>query len=104
MIEQELMMVRVYLTESEHNAHLMLDYLQKSGVMGASLLRGISGFGASGTMHRAEWLDISGDLPLLLEFADEPAKVKSVLPGLLEMTEPGHVFCWKVNTFATENE
>lgn len=96
MNQRELMMVRVYLTESEHKAHDLLKYLKDAGILGATLMRGISGYGASGTLHRADWLDISGNLPLLLEFSDKADKVEAVLPGLLEQTEPGHVLCWRV--------
>jgi len=99
-IQTELLMVRIYLTESEHKAHQLLEFLRESGVMGASLLRGISGYGASGTLHRADWLDLSGDLPLLLEFVDDAAKVEAVIPELLQKTEPGHMLCWRVTGLA----
>ena len=89
-------MVRVYLTESEHRAQKLLDYLHESRVRGATLFRGISGFGASGGMHRADWLAISGDLPLVLEFTDTPEAVDAVLPGLLKNVEQGHVLKWPV--------
>ena len=89
-------MVRVYLTESEHSAQKLLEYLHESRVRGATLYRGISGFGASGVMHRADWLAISGDLPLVLEFTDTPETVEAILPGLLKDVEQGHVVKWPV--------
>lgn len=89
-------MVRIYLTESEHRAQKLLDYLHEFRVRGATLFRGISGFGASGVMHRADWLAISGDLPLVLEFTDTAEVVDTVLPRLLESVEQGHVVKWPV--------
>lgn len=93
---EQLEMVRVYLTESEHRAQKLLDLLLEAGIRGATLLRGISGYGASGVLHRADWLDIAGDLPLVLEFADSPEKIEAVLPRLLAQTEAGHVLRWPV--------
>ena len=63
---------------------------------GATLLRGISGFGQSGRLHQADWTDVVGDLPLVLEFVDTPEKVNAVLPSLLEQTDPNHVLTWPV--------
>jgi hypothetical protein len=88
---ENLMMVRVYLTEHEHRARELLEYLRDSGIRGATLLRGVSGFGQSGKWHQADWADLVGDLPLILEFADSPARVDAVLPGLLAQTKPRHV-------------
>lgn len=88
---EHLMMVRVYLTEHEHRAQALLEHLRKAGVRGATLMRGIAGFGVHGKMHRADWTDLIGDLPLVLEFMDTPAQVDKVLPGLLSQTEPHHV-------------
>ncbi len=93
---EQLEMVRVYLTESEHRAQALLDMLLASGIRGATLLRGISGFGKSGVMHRADWLDLAGDLPLVLEFSDTKERIDAVLTKLLNMTEPGHVLRWPV--------
>lgn len=99
---ERLTMVRVYLTESEHSAQSLLEYLREQGVRGATLLRGIAGFGRTGVMHRADWLAIAGDLPLILEFMDSAEKVEAVLPELLRHTEPGHVLRWPVEVLASD--
>ena len=72
---ETLTMVRIYLTESEHHAHKLLEFLRSSGVRGATLIRGVSGFGQSGRWHEVGWADLIGDLPLILEFAEAPDKV-----------------------------
>lgn len=88
---ETLTLVRVYLTESEHRARELLQLLKTSGIRGATLLRGVSGFGQSGKWHQADWADVIGDLPLILEFADTPAQVDAVLPRLLQQAKPRHV-------------
>jgi len=95
---ETLMMVRVYLTESEHRARELLQILKSAGIRGATLLRGVSGFGQSGKWHQADWADLVGDLPLILEFADSPAQIDSVLPRLLLETKPRHVMRFPVET------
>lgn len=96
MSNQKLTMVRIYLTESEHHARKLLDTLHDAGIRGATLLRGISGFGGSGRLHEVGFADLVGDLPLILEFVDTMDKVDAVLPILREMSKPGHVLRWPV--------
>lgn len=64
-------------------------------VRGVTVFRGISGFGKSGRMHSSSLLDLSMDLPLVIEFFDEPAKVSGILEHLAGILEPDHVVSWK---------
>lgn len=64
-------------------------------VRGVTVFREISGFGKSGRMHSSSLLDLSMDLPLVIEFFDEPAKVSGILGHLAEFLEPDHVVSWK---------
>jgi len=99
---ENLMMVRIYLTESEHRARQLLELLRDAGVRGATLLRGVSGFGQSGKLHTADWADLIGDLPLILEFADTEDKVNQVLPPLLQQTKPRHVLRFPVEVILSD--
>jgi len=67
----------------------VLDYLFKSGIAGATVLKGMAGFGAGHRMHSAHILDISDDLPLLVKFIDSREKVEAILPELQAMTGSG---------------
>jgi len=67
----------------------VLDYLFKSGIAGATVLKGVAGFGAKHRLHSAHLLDISDHLPLLLTFIDTREKVDAVLPHLAELTGTG---------------
>ena len=55
---------------------------------------GISGFGKSGKLHSSSLLDMSLDLPLVMEFFDVPHKVDSILEHIRKDIEPGHIVSW----------
>jgi PII-like signaling protein len=91
----EILMVRVYLTESENSLRPLMKYLHdQSKVRGVTVLRGISGFGKSGKMHTLSLLDLSLDLPLIVEFFDTPAKIQGMMPQLEKLIPPGHMTYW----------
>ncbi len=93
-------MVRIYLTEAEKLTKILLARLHdEEQVRGVTVFRGVSGFGRSGKMHSSSLLDLSLDLPVVIEFFDEPAKVKRILTHLKDLLPPGHVISWtaKVN-------
>ncbi len=95
MNERTVTMVRVYLTEGDHQLQEMLTCLHDElKVCGVTVLRGIAGFGASGKMHTSMLLDISLDLPLVVEFFDHPEKVATVLEHLNTLIKPGHIVTW----------
>jgi PII-like signaling protein len=88
-------MVRLYCTEGEGNLKKMLSRLHDDfGVRGATVFRGVAGFGASGELHSSSLLDISFDLPQIIEFFDEQDKVSEILAELASSFMPGHVVSW----------
>jgi PII-like signaling protein len=95
MNQREVTMVRIYLSEGDHQLRKLLDFLhQEEKVRGVTAFRGIAGFGRSGRAHEASLLDISMDLPLVVEFFDLPERVEQVLEDLNQMVEPGHLVSW----------
>lgn len=87
--------VRIYLTEAEGRMEALLTRLHdQEKVRGVTVFRGISGFGKSGKMHSSSLLDMSLDLPVVIEFFDEPAKVDAILTHIATMVEPGHTVSW----------
>ena len=91
----EVTFVRIYLTEAEGLLNDLLSHLHdRENVQGVTVLRGISGFGKSGKMHAASVLDMSLDLPLVIEFFDVPEKTNIILDHIRTMVEPGHIVCW----------
>jgi uncharacterized protein len=67
----------------------ILDFLFYRGVSGATVIRGISGFGADHHMHTTRILRLTEDLPIKIEFIEEAEKVQALLPKLLEMAGTG---------------
>jgi PII-like signaling protein len=91
-------MVRVYLAESDHGLKKLLKCLHDEiGVCGATVTRGVAGFGESGIVHKTGLVDLSTDLPLVLEFFDRPDKARAALTRIRELVEPGHVVSWPVS-------
>ncbi|HEW98416.1 MAG: DUF190 domain-containing protein [Candidatus Parabeggiatoa sp. nov. 3] len=89
-------MVRVYLNEGKgQRLKKLLTYLHDdSQVSGVTVLRGISGFGQSGKIHSAHLVDLSLDLPIIVEFFDTPEKITPILSHLKELIEPNHIVYW----------
>ena len=72
-----------------HEALLRL--FRERGLAGATVLRGVQGFGASGRLHTTHLLELSLDLPLVVEVVDEEAAIQRLLPELDEMIGGGLV-------------
>ena len=84
--------VQAYFGESDHVGHTtryeaILDYLRKHGASGATIERGVAGFGIHSKIHSASILDLSRDLPMILTWVDSRPVVEAALPGLRELTE-----------------
>ncbi len=91
-------MVRVYLTEADKRLEPLLAKLHdEEKVRGVTVFRGISGFGRSGVMHSSSLLDLSLDLPVVVEFFDTPDRVDAICSHLKTIMEPGHVVCWSAS-------
>ena len=75
----------------------IVEVLRRNGLAGATVLRGIEGFGKSSLLHTATVLRLSEDLPILIECVDTIEKVEAVLPVLDDMIEDGLVTIEKVD-------
>lgn len=65
---------------------------KKQGLMGATVTRGIMGFGANSKVHTAKLFEISSDLPLLIEIVDTEEKIRTftkVVENMFEQTKSG---------------
>ncbi|MGW6913280.1 DUF190 domain-containing protein [Kitasatospora sp. NPDC054939] len=62
-----------------------------AGLAGASVFRGVEGFGASSLVHTARLLSLSGDLPVAVVVVDEEERVRAFLPVLAELGVTGPV-------------
>jgi PII-like signaling protein len=80
-------MLKIYIGESDkHGNRPLYEHLVRlakdSGIAGATVWRGLEGFGAHNTVHSNKILDISTNLPIVVEFIDERQKIEAFLPLL----------------------
>jgi hypothetical protein len=95
------LLVRIYLGESDHwhgkpLYQAIVERLRERGLAGATVLRGIEGFGAKQHLHSTRILSLSEDLPILIEAVDSEEKIRAVLPELDEMLGDGLITLEKV--------
>jgi uncharacterized protein len=62
-----------------------------ASLVGATVLRGIEGFGASSRIHTTRLLDLSEDLPIAIVIVDEEQRIRAFLPVLAELITEGLV-------------
>jgi PII-like signaling protein len=100
-LDGEQTLVRIFIGESDlwHHqplANALLERLRREGFAGATVMRGLAGFGARSVIHSASILRLSEDLPVLIEIVDSPDRVQVLLPILDEMVQEGLVTLEKV--------
>ena len=62
---------------------------RRRGLAGATVLKGFMGFGAHSRIHTAKLLELSQDLPIVIEIVDAPEKIEAFLPDLEQMVGDG---------------
>ena len=67
----------------------LLDFLFKNGVYGATVLKGVAGFGSTHRIHAAHILDISDYLPIKIEVVETREKIEALLPEIERRTGSG---------------
>ncbi len=89
-------LLRIFIGESDtyrgrplHTA--IVEALRREGLAGATVIRGIEGFGKSSRLHTAHILRLSEDLPIVIECVDTADKIEAILPTLDEMIGDGLV-------------
>jgi uncharacterized protein len=81
------LLVRIYIGEADsHEGMPLYDaivrLLRERGIAGATVLRGIEGYGHSSRIHTTRILRLSEDLPVLIEAVDREDRLRAVLPEL----------------------
>lgn len=94
----DIVIVRIYITESSHLLNTIVSYLStEAKIRGISVFRAISGFGETGS-HTASLLDLSLDLPLTIEFFDGKKKIEPALEYLSGIIKHEHIVFWEAKT------
>ena len=100
-LPEEAELLRVFIGESDkHDGRPLFEAIVQAararGMAGATVLRGLMGFGAHSRMHTAKILRLSEDLPLVVEIVDTPERIRDFLPELDEMMDEGLVTLEKI--------
>jgi PII-like signaling protein len=91
-IEGDASLLRVFIGESDKHGHralhdVIVEEARANGLAGATVLRAIGGYGLSARMRSTRILDLSSDLPIVVEIIDEEAKISDFLVRLNELLE-----------------
>jgi PII-like signaling protein len=91
-ISGQAVLLRVFLGESDKLGRLPLyeaivKRARKEGLAGATVLKGVLGYGASDHIRTSKLLDLSGDMPMVVEMVDESPKIEAFEPILSAMIE-----------------
>jgi uncharacterized protein len=89
-------LLRIFVGESDKHGHVPLYEAivlkaREAGLAGATVLRGVMGFGRHSVMHTAKILRLSEDLPMIVEIVDSLEKIEAFLPTLDAMVPEGLV-------------
>ncbi|HXG94556.1 MAG TPA: DUF190 domain-containing protein [Blastocatellia bacterium] len=95
-ISEDGQLLRIFIGESDrwHGKPLYEAIILKAremGIAGATMLRGLMGYGAASRIHTAKFLRLSEDLPVIVEIVDSAEKIALLLPVIDEMVEEGLV-------------
>jgi PII-like signaling protein len=101
----EAMLLRIYIGESDHwhrkpLYQVLVQAARRQGLAGATVLRGIEGFGAASRIHTSRILALSEDLPLVIEIVDTADKVEAFLAAVDDMLTEGLVTMERVQVRA----
>ncbi len=104
-LPHEAELLRIFIGESDRHGHrplyeAIVQLAREKGLAGATVLRGIMGFGAHSRMHTAKILRLSEDLPIVIEIVDTPERIEAFLPQIDGMIAEGLVTLEKVRVIA----
>jgi hypothetical protein len=95
-LPEDAKLVRVFIGEDDkHDGkplyEVIVETARKSGIAGATVLRGLLGFGAHSRIHTSKVLRLSQDLPIVIEIVDSKEKIEEFLPLLDGLIDEGLV-------------
>lgn len=97
---QEVTMARIYTLEGHDQLDQALYILRdEEKITGVTIIRGIEGFGEDREVHTSSLLTLSLELPLIIEFYDEPEKVKKAIQALQSRVDFKHIVSWSAMAF-----
>lgn len=100
----EQVLLRIFIGERDKYKHIplyeaLVELFRTDGFAGATVLRGVAGFGAHSMYHTDRLLRLSTDLPIVIEVVDARARVEAILPRVEEMMDGGMITLEKVQVW-----
>lgn len=104
-IEGTQKLVRIFLGEADRWKGqplyvAIVEEMRSAGLAGATVFKGLLGFGAHSVVHAARIVDLSSDLPIVIELVDSEEKIAAFLPTLDAMVNEGLVTMERVDVIA----
>lgn len=104
-LPEEAELLRIFIGESDRQGHrplyeAIVEEARRRGMAGATVVRGVMGFGAHSRIHTSKILRLSEDLPMVIEIVDRPERIAAFLPDLDRMIGEGLVTLEKVRVIA----
>jgi PII-like signaling protein len=92
----EQVLMRIFLGENDKLGHrplyeALVELFRQEGFAGATVLRGVAGFGAHSVYHTDKLLRLSLDLPIVVEVVDSKEKMDAIMPRIDEMMHGGMI-------------
>lgn len=93
-LPEEGQLLRIFIGESDkHEGKPLYEWIvqqaRKKGLAGATVLRGLEGFGAHSRIHTAKILRLSEDLPIVIEIVDTSEKIEAFMPQIDHAIQEG---------------
>ena len=106
-INEKCLLLKICISEdAQFKGHSMYDYIVKqckaAGMAGATVYRGIEGYGRANKLHAAKVLELSGGLPIIIEIVDQEEKIERLLPMIREIVHEGLVITQDVRVIKYE--
>jgi PII-like signaling protein len=106
-IEGEQVLMRIFIGEQDQWKWqplymALIGLFRSKGLAGATVLRGVAGFGPDSILHTAGILKLSADLPVVIEVVDSEARLESLLPEVDRMMKGGLITMEKVRVIRYE--
>ena len=94
-------LMRIFISEADRHKRkplyeVLLEMLRKQGFAGATVLKGVAGFGGNSVMHTDKLLCLSTELPLVIEVIDDEEKIQQIIPQFDELMQGGMITLEKV--------
>ena len=107
-LDGEQTLMRIFVAESDRHQgrplyRVLLELFRAEGFAGATVLRGVAGYGANSVLHTDKLLRLSQDLPLVIEVVDSEEKIDQIIPRLDDLLQGGMITLEKARVIRYKN-